>query len=66
MTSRVTGGSIEGFTFVTLPVFREGQYEVDNLNPVPAREHYGLTGSMHKRLRDLPDGAQVQVKVATS
>ena len=59
-------GPGECYTFVTLPVFREGQYEVDNLNPVPAREHYGLTGLMHKRLRDLPDGAQVQLGVATS
>jgi len=59
-------GPGECYTFVTLPVFREGKYEVDNLNPVPAREHYGLSGSIHKRLRDLPDGAQVRVKVASS
>jgi hypothetical protein len=47
-------------------IFREGKYEVDNLNPVPAREHYGLTGSMHKRLREFVDGAHVQVRVITS
>ena len=56
----------ECYTFVTLPVFREGKYEVENLNPVPARDHYGLTGSMHKQLRSLPDGAQVQVKATKS
>lgn len=56
-------GPGECYTFVTLPIFREGKYEVENLNPVPAREHYGLTGLMHKQLHDLPDGAQVQVKV---
>ncbi|CAN7261446.1 T6SS immunity protein Tdi1 domain-containing protein [Acidovorax sp. LjRoot117] len=59
-------GPGECYTFVTMPIFREGKYEVDNINPVPAREHYGLTGSMHKRLRELVDGAHVQVKVATS
>lgn len=59
---KVTGPG-ECYTFVILPIFREGKYEVDNLNPVPAREHYELTGSMHKRLRDLPDGAQVRVNV---
>ncbi|CAN7509530.1 T6SS immunity protein Tdi1 domain-containing protein [Acidovorax sp. LjRoot194] len=59
-------GPGECYTFVTMPIFREGKYEVDNLNPAPAREHYGLTGSMHKRLRELVDGAHVQVKVATS
>jgi len=56
----------ECYTFVTLPVFREGKYEVDNLNPVPAREHYRLTGSMHKRLRVLQDGAQVRINVVRS
>lgn len=53
-------GPGECYTFVTLPIFREGKYEVENLNPVPAREHYGLTGLMHKQLHDLPDGAKVQ------
>jgi len=59
-------GPGECYTFVTLPIFREGKYEVDNLNPAPAREHYGLTGSIHKQLRDLPNSAQVQIKVASS
>jgi len=59
-------GPDECYTFVTLPIFREGKYEVDNLNPVSAREHYGLTGSMHKRLRDLQDGAQVKINVVRS
>ena len=30
----------ECYTYVTLPVFAEGKYEVDNLNPVPAGEHF--------------------------
>lgn len=36
-----------------------GQRSVESNN-------YGLTGSIHKQLRDLPDGAQVQVKLTTS
>lgn len=58
-------GPGECYTFVTLPVFREGTYEVENLNAVPAHEHYGQTGLMHKQLRDLPNGARVQVKVVS-
>lgn len=38
-------GPGERYTFVPLPVFSERTYEVENLNPVPAREHHGLTGS---------------------
>lgn len=56
-------GPGECYTYVTLPVFVEGKYEVSNLNPVPAREHFALTGEMHQQIRRLPDGAQVKVVV---
>jgi hypothetical protein len=49
------------YTYATLPVFQEGKYEVWNLNPVPAAEHFRITGDVHRQLRDLPDGAQVRI-----
>jgi hypothetical protein len=51
------------FTFVTLPIFREGTYTVENLNPVDAREHFRLTGHIHKEISSLPEGAAVKIKV---
>jgi hypothetical protein len=48
---------------VTLPVFAEGTYEVDNLNPVRAREHFALTGGIHKDLQSYPDGSKVKLTV---
>ena len=51
------------YTYVTLPIFAEGKYEVSNLTPVPAREHFGLTGSMHQQLHALPNGAKVKFRV---
>jgi hypothetical protein len=51
------------YTFTILPVFAEGRYEVTNLNPVPAKEHFALTGHMHRQIKSLPDGAQVRVRV---
>jgi hypothetical protein len=51
------------YTFVTLPIFREGTYAVENLNPVDAREHFGLTGHIHKEISNLPDGATVEIKI---
>jgi hypothetical protein len=50
------------YTYVALPIFKEGKYEVSNLNPAPAGEHFGLTGALHRKISDLPDGAQVQEK----
>lgn len=50
------------YTYVALPIFKEGKYEVSNFNPAPAGEHFGLTGALHRKISDLPDGAQVQVK----
>ena len=51
------------YTFVTLPIFREGTYAVENLKPVDAREHFALTGHIHKEISNLPDGAAVTCKV---
>ena len=49
------------YTFVRLPIFKEGLYEVSNLNPVPAKQHFAVTGSVHRQLKDLPDGTQVEI-----
>jgi len=51
------------YTFVTLPVFKEGKYELANLNPVPAKEHFGVTGLIHREIKDLKLGDKVQIKV---
>ena len=53
----------ECFTYVTLPVFKGGTYEVSNLNPVNAREHFALTGHILQEIRELPDGARVRINV---
>lgn len=53
------------YTFVTLPIFKEGSYDISNLNPVPAKEHFDLTGKLHLQIKDLSDGAKVQVKIQT-
>ncbi len=51
------------YAYVTLPVFAEGGYTVDNLVPISMKEHFGFTGSVHEQLRDLPEGARVRFKV---
>lgn len=51
------------YTYVTLPVFAEGSYEVENLNPVPAHEHFALTGHIFDEINGLPDGAKVKISV---
>jgi hypothetical protein len=53
----------QAYAFVRLPIFREGTYTADNLRPVNAKEHFGLTGRIHKQIHDLPDGAQVNIKL---
>jgi hypothetical protein len=52
----------ECYTYVTLPVFAEGKYEVDNLNPVPAGEHFSLTGHILHEIHELPDEAKVKLQ----
>lgn len=51
------------YTYVTLPAFAEGKYEVENLNPVPAHEHFAITGHILKEIQSLPPGAKVKLNV---
>jgi hypothetical protein len=51
------------YTFVTLPIFAEGTYDVSNLNPVSASEHFMFTGQIIHKIRLLPDGAKVKITV---
>ncbi|MGA7437979.1 MAG: T6SS immunity protein Tdi1 domain-containing protein [Luteibacter sp.] len=53
----------ECYTYVTLPVFAEGEYTVENFNPVPAREHFEITGSVLHELQDVPDGTNVNIDI---
>src|SRR5690349_11821136 len=48
--------------FRTLPVFG-GTYTVDNRYALPVAEFAAFTGDVHRQIRDLPDGAQVQLRV---
>jgi len=51
------------YTYAILPIFKEGSYEVTNLNPVPAKEHFALTGDLHRQLKDLPEGSKVKLEI---
>lgn len=51
----------ECYTYVTLPVFAEGKYEVDNLNPVPGGEHFAITGHIHHELDELPEDSKAKL-----
>jgi hypothetical protein len=52
-------GQCYGYT--TLPILG-GAYEGDNRVPIPVKEHLGLTGHIHKQIKDLPDGTQIRLK----
>lgn len=51
------------FTYVTYPIFAEGKYEVSNIRVVSSREHFSLSGDLHKQIAHLPDGSKVRVTV---
>ena len=53
------------YTFVIPPIFEEGSYDVSNFNPVPAKEHFSLSGQLHLQIKDLSEGAKVQIKIQT-
>ncbi len=53
----------ECFTYAIYPVFAEGKYEVDNFAVVPAREHFALSGDLHRQLSGMTDGDKVSLRV---
>lgn len=49
------------YTYAKPPVLG-GEYTTENTRVIAIGEHYGFYGSLHRQLRDLPDGAQVELK----
>jgi hypothetical protein len=50
------------YSLVTPPSLG-GEYSVENTMVVPIPEHFGLYGSYHEQLRDVPDGSKVIINV---
>jgi hypothetical protein len=53
----------ECYSYTTLPVFAEGSFSVENMFPLGAEEHFGVTGHIMKQIRGVPDGAEVSIRV---
>lgn len=51
------------YGFRTLPVFSGGEYAVENCAPIAVWDYLGACGTIHEQIRDLPDGARVQLAV---
>jgi hypothetical protein len=56
-------GSDQCYSYAILPVFAQGSFSAENMNPVPASEHFSLTGYVHQQIHGAPDGANVEIKV---
>jgi hypothetical protein len=51
------------YTYAIFPIFSEGKYEAGNLNVVPCREHFNLSGCLHFQTARLADGQKVQIRL---
>jgi hypothetical protein len=50
------------YGFRKLPIFG-GTYSAENRVVLPIREHLGASGSLHRQVADLPDGAKVRIEL---
>ena len=50
------------FSYTTLPILG-GRYDSENMYPLDLYEHYSLSGEIHFKLKDLPDGTDVKIVV---
>ncbi len=44
------------------PLGMQGKLTLENVMVIPIREHFGCWGEVFRQIKDLPDGAQVQLK----
>lgn len=49
------------FSYRHLPVLG-GSYGIENRVSLPIHEHFGMWGSIHRQIKDLPDGSQVIIE----
>ncbi|MDZ4790371.1 MAG: DUF1851 domain-containing protein [Hyphomicrobiales bacterium] len=49
-------GPNQCYSYTTLPIFAQGSYSVENIYVLSCREHFGVTGGIHRQIRDMPDG----------
>lgn len=52
------------YTFAIFPIFSEGSFSAENMHPASAMSHFKASGEIHQSIRQLPDGAQVQLRIA--
>jgi len=48
---------------MTIPAVLGGKYEVSNMNIVSIKDYLGLAGDMAMKIKDLPDGKKIVLKV---
>ncbi|MDZ4392627.1 T6SS immunity protein Tdi1 domain-containing protein [Cypionkella sp.] len=50
--------------YLVIPSALGGQYEATNIQTVPLRELIDLSGNMALAVKDLPDGAQIELRIS--
>ena len=48
------------FSYKLLPILG-GLYDENNMFPLDIYEHFGLTGIIHNRIKDLPDETRIKI-----
>jgi hypothetical protein len=56
-------GEGQCFSYTIFPIFAEGRYDADNIWVAPTKEHFGLSGDLHRQISALPDGGKVQMVI---
>jgi hypothetical protein len=50
------------YSYKMLPILG-GSYAPEGRALLPIREHFGVRGGLHHKIADLPDGAEIEIKV---
>ncbi|WP_276371087.1 T6SS immunity protein Tdi1 domain-containing protein [Chryseolinea sp. H1M3-3] len=50
------------YSYKKLPILG-GEYTVENFAPMDIEAHFRFTGYIHKQIKNLPDGAEIEIKL---
>lgn len=61
---KMLGELKEGYKYyMVIPGVLNGEYSGNNIKTAPFKEVIGLSGDLGKQIKDLPDGAEIKLKV---
>jgi Domain of unknown function (DUF1851) len=52
------------YSYLVFPVFAQGSFSVENMFCLSLKEHFRVSGEIHRQIRSSPDGSSVRIVIS--